>query len=96
MEDAIYIGEYALDGYSMYDLGSFPGIVQDRRDRRVLGEVYEVTPEQIPFMDNYEGEGNLYIRKEECVHNENSCLYANAYIYNSVPSGKRIEGKWGK
>lgn len=72
LEDAKYIGEYALDGYSMYDLGSFPGILQDRRDRRVLGEVYEVTPEQIPFMDNYEGEGNLYIRKEECVHNENS------------------------
>lgn len=95
LEDARYLGEYILDGYSMFNLGSFPGIVRDGLDRRVLGEVYEVTPEMIPFMDNYEGEGSLYIRKEECVHNENNCLYANVYVYNSEPAGKRIEGKWG-
>ena len=95
LEDAKYLGEFILGGYSIYDLGSFPGIIPDRSDRRTIGEVYEVSSEMIPFMDNYEGEGSLYIRREECVHNENKCLYANVYVYNSDPNGKRFEGKWG-
>lgn len=96
LEKAKSEGDFVLEGYGMYNLGSFPGILPCCRDCEVIGEVYEVTTDMIPRLDQYEGEGSLYIRKEECVRNENDCLYANVYIYNGEPDGKRMMGKWGE
>ena len=95
LENAEYLGEYVLDRYAMYDLGSFPGIVPSGDGYEVIGEVYEISSDMLPFMDRYEGEGSLYIRREECVTKGEESLYAYVYVYNSDPDGKRVEGKWG-
>lgn len=95
LENARYINDFILKEYSMYDLGSFPGVLRWGKDQNVIGEVYEITSEMIPFMDRYEGEGSLYNRQEECVINSDEKLFAYVYVYNGEPNGRIVKGKWG-
>ena len=37
LKDAIYIGEGTIDGYQMYDLGTYPGIIKGK-----AGNVHEL------------------------------------------------------
>jgi len=87
LSDARYLGKFFLYDYAIYNLGSFPGIINSRGDR-VLGEVYEITESMLPAMDYYEGEGSLYLRKNVNVCNDTESVSAFAYIYN-----RRIEGE---
>ncbi len=52
LENAFFEGEYVLNGYYMYDLGSFLGI-KEASNGVVYGE------DMLPRMDRYEGE-SLY------------------------------------
>ncbi|MDD2648549.1 MAG: gamma-glutamylcyclotransferase [Eubacteriales bacterium] len=75
-----FIGRYVLCGYAMYDLGDYPGIVpQD--GGTVLGEIFEVSGSAIELMDEYEDEGEHYIRREITAQNESGARKAEAYIY---------------
>ena len=94
LENAGYEGEYTLGGFSMYDLGSFPGIKPEGIGL-VPGEVYTIDEEMLSAIDCYEGEGNLYDREEVCVRNDTKTIFAYAYVYKDEPEGKLIEGRWG-
>lgn len=47
--------------YTMFDLGSYPAVIP-RGNRRIWGEVYEVTPKQLENIDLIECVPDLYVR----------------------------------
>lgn len=63
MSEGHYIGDYRLDGYGMYNLGQYPGILPVEGES-VYGELYEISEDMIPALDEYEEEGSLYHRRE--------------------------------
>ena len=75
-------GRYILKDFAMYDLGSFPGIVE-KKGESTVGEVYTIRAEMLPFLDSYEGEGSLYLRKAVMVSNESESIKTYVYIYNN-------------
>ena len=93
LRDAVYSRKYTLSGYTMADLGAYPGIVQ-KKNEAVLGEVYFVSPETVAEMDRYEDEGNLYLRRKVQVESEQGALYAEAYIYNRSTEGRLVCSCW--
>ncbi len=94
LEGAEYLGEFILDNYAIYDLGSFPGI-KPKNDHRVFGEVYEIVPEMLPTLDRYEGEGSLYDRVKVSAGGDAGTVEAYAYVYKGNPGSEPLDGKWG-
>lgn len=92
-----YLMPAMLSGYSMYNLGSFPGI-RPEPEGTVAGEVYFVSDETMRWLDRYEGEGSLYIRTWVRVRNRarmNGDLRTWAYVFNDRAEGEPMEHKWG-
>lgn len=94
LNDSIYIGDGVIDGYEMYDLGSYPGIVEGKGT--VIGEVYQITGETENRLDCLEGEGDLYLKKPVIVRlDNNQTVFAIVYVYNrSVLGRQKLEGKY--
>lgn len=89
------LGTGILDGFEMYALGSFPGIIPGKG--KVSGEVYRVSGEQLKELDRFESEGSLYVRKSVtvCLNGEET-ITAAAYVYNGDVRGrKKLEGRFG-
>lgn len=80
--DAEYIGDYKLEDYAMYNLGSYPG-VRPCEGESVFGEVYRIDNSLISRLDRYEGEGVLYTKKKVFVRNSWSKQIAYIYVYNN-------------
>ncbi len=80
------LGSAKLDGFALYDLGHYPGIVP-LENGTVLGEVWRVDDAALTTLDKYEG--SLFSRHIADVDMENGGKAA-AYIY--VYLGK-LEGK---
>lgn len=93
--DSCFLGNGKIDGYEMYDLGSFPGIIKG--EGKVSGEVYAVTDAELKAIDRLEGEGSLYRKvRTEVRMEDGDLLAADAYVYlHSVENAKRICGKYG-
>ena len=82
LSDSPYLGKAELDGYALYDLGNYPGMIPCPGEL-VRGELYEINPDTIKRIDQLEGEGELYLRKTVSVRYDNGeKLFAEAYIYN--------------
>ena len=94
LKDAAYIDDGVLEGYDMYDLGRYPGIIPG--EGKVVGEVYQVTSEIEKQLDYLEEEGVLYLKKPETVRlNNGQTVESLVYVYNKSLCGcKRIEGKY--
>lgn len=87
LADSSYIGKGTLNGYDLYDLESYPGIVQG--NGKVKGELYAVSLDKLPEIDRYEGEGALYLRKLVQVCSEKNEKYsAFTYVYNKEIKGR--------
>lgn len=71
-----FLGNAEIEGFIMYDLGSYPGIVGGIG--RIKGEIYEVSEETLKRIDLLEGEGDLYTKKLIST----SLGEAYVYIYN--------------
>src|SRR3990167_5214447 len=58
--------KFICDGYAcgtrMLDLGSFPAFIEGNFENR--GEVYEVSPDILSFLDRLEGHPHFYERKK--------------------------------
>ncbi|OLR56973.1 hypothetical protein BHK98_06700 [Hornefia porci] len=59
------IGRGILEGFDMYDVGSFPAIVPG--EGCVRGELYRVSRRTLERLDMLEGNGSLYGRRRVCV-----------------------------
>ena len=51
------------EGFALFDLGAFPGMVR-AREGSVVGEVYEVDRETLGALDRLEGHPDFYRRTE--------------------------------
>lgn len=60
MKNALFLGNASIDHFSLYDLGSYPGIRHSRRREKVLGELYEVDQDAYEAICRLEGNGFLY------------------------------------
>jgi len=93
--EADLLGDATLEGYDIYDLGSYPGIVPG--SGTVYGELYEIHEEDVKLMDYLEDEGRLYKRVEVEVFAKsfNDMEKAYAYVYlHSVEGCEKVEGRW--
>jgi len=52
-----------IDRYDMYDLGMFPGVVENDEGKQILGELYVVNEELLRVLDSLEGCPHFYQRK---------------------------------
>ncbi|MGH4139443.1 gamma-glutamylcyclotransferase family protein [Clostridium sp.] len=53
LDGAVFKGECTLKGFALYDLGYYPGIVEDIEER-VKGELYAVQKDKLSEIDIYE------------------------------------------
>ncbi len=94
LHSAALVGEAVLRGYAMYDLGSYPGIVEESGEA-VVGEVYCVNNDLLDKLDEYEGEGFLYRRttvQVELATGEKADAFA--YVYARPVSGEKLRARW--
>jgi gamma-glutamylcyclotransferase (GGCT)/AIG2-like uncharacterized protein YtfP len=49
--------------FRLYDLGSFPGVVEHHKGRVIVGEVYEVDDATLARLDRLEGHPRMYERR---------------------------------
>lgn len=56
-----YVGQAVIEGYALYDLGYYPGIIP-ARGGMVRGELYKVDRDTLVAVDTLEGSGYLYDR----------------------------------
>lgn len=94
LENSDFIGYATLDGYGIYHVSSFPGIVP-RMDHYVLGEVYNVNESTMRALDILEDEGDMYVRKEETVRVGDKNIKCFVYVWNREikPGFKKVESK---
>lgn len=95
LSDNQFVESGKIEGYEMYDLGWFPGIIAG--DGTVYGEVYAVSDEDLVAINRLEGEGDLYIKTEvKVLLDSGKTIAASAYVYNhSVEDCKRLYSKYG-
>ncbi len=95
LADSIYCGKFVLKNCAMYNLGNFPGIVENSGET-VVGEVYFVDEKTIQKLDRYEGEGSLYKRKLVNVHNGKEKIACFAYFYlKDIDNRTQMKQPWG-
>ena len=83
-----YLGEDILEGFLMFDLGAFPGVIR-YGDGTIVVEVFNVNEDTLDDLDFLEGKDRLYRR--ELVDTS----YGPSYIYTIInPWGKVISGDW--
>lgn len=76
-----FIAKGALADYGLYELGSYPGIVE-KSGETVKGEVYLVSENTLQRIDDYEDEGILYRRQEvDVILEGGERLRALTYVY---------------
>ena len=92
LEDSCFLGIGSIQGYALYELGSYPGIRQEENEC-TKGEVFEVDDKTMSRLDSLEGEGSLYIRKVLKVEMSNGLVQeAHAYIWNgSVDVERKVD-----
>lgn len=94
LQDSEYRGPALLEGFGMYDLGAFPGIVP-MKGERVSGEVWLVDEPTLQRLDHYESEGRLYRRSIVRVHTDEGTGDVFAYVYRqSVEGCKLVRTRW--
>ena len=97
LEGCPYLGEAELFGFTLYDLGPFPGIRQTDTHGVVPGELYAVSLADLKRLDAIEGEGHLYRRtRVATLGADGAVTCADTYVYlgsdgSPLPSGSR----WG-
>lgn len=95
LSDNQFVSNGTIEGFEMYDLGWYPGIVPG--NGTVYGEVYAVSDDELRAIDRLEGEGSLYIKTDvNVVLDSGKTIVAGAYVYNrSVEGCERLTRKYG-
>ena len=100
MEGCEYLDEAKLFGFSLYNLGVFPGIIRSRGTvpiSCVFGELYDVPFQKLKDLDRFEGVPHLYTREMVRVQRGQYLMQdCWTYIYaGSVARKKHIyDGIW--
>ena len=82
LNNATFISSSFIEGYFMFDLGSYPGIAKSKYNSKVYGEVYKVDKQTMNRLDELEEVGYLYNKEEvEVILNNGETVNAFVYIY---------------
>ena len=82
LETSTFIDNGSIDGFYMFDLGTYPGIAKSNYNSKVIGEVYKVDEKTMEMLDILEEVGYLYNKEEvEVTLNNNEIIKAFVYIY---------------
>jgi gamma-glutamylcyclotransferase (GGCT)/AIG2-like uncharacterized protein YtfP len=82
--------------YTLYGLGSFPGMVEGGR-YSISGEVYAVKPSELQHLDALEEHPDWYVRKEIVLENGEKVETYILPLKIAVESGGiKINGDWKK
>lgn len=88
LQKSEYLGEDFLEGFLMFDLGYYPGVIKYGKGIIVV-DVYKIDEYTLENLDQLEIEGELY--KREVV----DTIYGPAYIYTIIkPYGEVICGDY--
>lgn len=96
LERSEFVGNGEIKGFSLYDLGPFPAVI-DSKDacEVVVGELYEIDEQTLVAMDRLEGEGFLYKRRQVNVSVCENELDAFVYVFlRDLRNAKKIEKEW--
>lgn len=93
LENAKYVGEAetVFPVYTMFDIGSFPGVVQGG-ETMIKGEVYDVNDEEFANLDRLEGYPSMYTREEIDTTKGKAWMYLWNYDTNNL--GILTTGEW--
>ena len=94
LKDRECLGGFLLKDYALYDLGAYPGAVP-KVGEKIIGEVYEIREEDFERLDEYEGNGSLYIRRQLPVESYGRTITAWVYVYQHSPGVKLLRKPWG-
>lgn len=94
LKDAEYIGNSALYGARMLNLGAFPGVVDGNDDEKVEGEVYRIDDKTLESIDRLEGTPWLYKRESVEVDDLDDPVFV--YIYQGNQGDVVPDGVWKK
>lgn len=50
-----WVGTAVIDGFHLYDVGEYPGVVRSPDSSPVIGDVFRVDASDLPILDEYEG-----------------------------------------
>lgn len=93
LENSTYLNHATVRGYSMYDVGWYPAIIEG--NNLIIGELYRVPIDDMPSIDMLEGEGTLYNKKCETVTDaDGKTTTAFIYIYNGDVLNLRKIQSW--
>ena len=97
VKDAKYLGVDKLQGYMMFELGWFPGVIKtDDLRSSIYGEVYEINDDALFMIDIAEGSENQ--SGNESLFNRETCTTrfgdAFIYLYNRSPYKVEVDGKF--
>ena len=88
LSEAKFIGEVIAEGFALYDLGNYPGIIPSEIDK-VKGQLYTIDNNTLIKLDELEEEGSLYLRKLiNVVKDNNEVKRVYTYVYNHDVSRK--------
>lgn len=82
-----FLGTGEITDYAMYEVSSFPGIVPESGEV-VKGEVYRIDQDTLRRLDQLEGEGSLYLRRNVEVLLNGKLVQAWTYVWNHEITGK--------
>lgn len=86
-----YLGDAWIEGYALYDLGSYPAILAAGASERVLGELRLVDAKTLEQLNELEDEGSLYRAERVHAHVGDLEVEALAYVYlHDVDPASRI------
>lgn len=96
LEKSQFVGNGEIKGFSIYDLGPYPAIVDSKDAGEVVaGELYEIDEKTLVMLDRLEGEGFLYKRRQVNVLVGESELDAYVYVFlRDLRNAKKIEKEW--
>ncbi|MBX3442803.1 MAG: gamma-glutamylcyclotransferase [Planctomyces sp.] len=83
-------------GYRLFDLGEYPGLIEDAAGGCIEGELYRVSGEQLARLDIVEGvaEG-WYDRRPVRLRSPHSDVRAEAWFFLGGVAGRReLVGRW--
>lgn len=86
LEGQKFLGEFQTEkGYSLYNIGSFPGIISTDNDNVVNGEIWEIDEEYFSYLDRIEGSPFLF--KLQSVKIKNVPLEVYSYFWQKNTDG---------
>lgn len=83
LQQSEFLGKGLLNGYDMYRVSSFPGIIPNNKGY-ITGELYQVDYKTLERLDLLESEGTMYIRKEEDIILGKEKVKAYVYVWNRI------------